>query len=251
MALQEPAKKGGPDTKKEKEDRRLQVHKLHFEENKSAVEISEILNKNRNTINEDIKFWHNQHANDFGLVDIKSKMKKQIHRMEVQRDRLFDYLEEANTIDEKTKLERFISDIDNKLGQFYSRAIFSGKENLDSEITSDEIEEDEIKDFIRYLILSYIDSELRKDYSDEKLKFEIIKKTKCNVLYAEKMIKKLHEVGLTLCQKPKSNYFPDNPPEYDIKKFASLRGYLSTKEYNIKKQERRISKKQEKQENKI
>ena len=50
----------------------------------------------------------------------------------------------------------------------------------------------------------------------------------------------MHEDGLTLCKKPKSDYLSESPAEYDIKKFASLRGYLSMKEYNIKKQERKI-----------
>ena len=39
MALEEPTKKGGRYTKKQQEERRLQVHNLHFDENKSAVEI--------------------------------------------------------------------------------------------------------------------------------------------------------------------------------------------------------------------
>jgi len=51
-----PEKKGGPYSKKEQEERKIQVYHLHFEENKSAVEIAELLNVNRNTINDDIKY---------------------------------------------------------------------------------------------------------------------------------------------------------------------------------------------------
>jgi len=101
MALAEPIKKGGRYTKKEQEERRLQVYQLHFEENKPAVEISEILNVNRNTVNDDIKFWYGQHANKSTSLDLNAKMARQIRRMEIQRDRFLEYLEESETLDEK------------------------------------------------------------------------------------------------------------------------------------------------------
>ena len=56
MALSEQVKKGGRYTKKEQEERRLQVYHLHFEENTPAIRIAEMLNVNRNTINDDLRF---------------------------------------------------------------------------------------------------------------------------------------------------------------------------------------------------
>ena len=64
MALAEPIKKGGRYTKKEQEERKIQVYHLHFEENKSAAKIAELLNVNRNTINDDISYWHSQLAGE-------------------------------------------------------------------------------------------------------------------------------------------------------------------------------------------
>ena len=127
MALAEPVKKGGRYTKKQQEERRLQVHNLHFDENKSAVEIAEILNVNRNTINEDIKFWSGRFVNKSNELDVFSKMTKQIQRMEIQRERFFDYLEEADTLEKKTRLEKLIFDIDNRLSQFFSKVILKRK----------------------------------------------------------------------------------------------------------------------------
>ncbi len=49
MVLSEPEKKGGPYTKQEKEDRQIEVNKLHFEYGYSAVKIAEMLNVNRKT----------------------------------------------------------------------------------------------------------------------------------------------------------------------------------------------------------
>ena len=127
MALAEPVKKGGRYTKKQQEERRLQVHNLHFDENKSAVEIAEILNVNRNTINEDIKFWSGRFVNKSNELDVFSKMTKQIQRMEIQRERFFDYLEEADTLEKKIRLEKLIFDIDNRLSQFFSKVILKRK----------------------------------------------------------------------------------------------------------------------------
>ena len=127
MALIEQVKKGGRYTKKEQEERRLQVHHLHFDENKSAVEIAEILNVNRNTVNDDIKFWLSRFVNKSNELDVYSKMTKQIQRMEIQRERFLDYLEEANTFDKKIRFEKQISDIDNRLTQFFAKVILKRK----------------------------------------------------------------------------------------------------------------------------
>ena len=64
MALVQPVKNGGPYTKKEQEERKLDVYHLYFEENYSAVKIAEMLNVHRNTINEDIKFWNRKQPDD-------------------------------------------------------------------------------------------------------------------------------------------------------------------------------------------
>ncbi len=93
----------------------MQVQQLHFDENKSAVEIAEILKVNRNTVNDDIKFWYSRFVNKSNELDVYSKMNKQIQRMKIQRERFFDYLEDAEKLDEKIRLEKQIFDIDNRL----------------------------------------------------------------------------------------------------------------------------------------
>jgi len=142
MALAEPLKKGGRYTKKEQEERRIEVYHLHFEENKSAIKISELLNVNRNTINEDIRYWHLQLANEMKAQDLTAKMTKQIQRMEIQRDRLLEYLDVVENLDEKVKLERFISDIDNRFVQLYSKMILNGIKNLGPPVKLEEINEE-------------------------------------------------------------------------------------------------------------
>ncbi|MGI0008151.1 MAG: hypothetical protein ACRD92_00855 [Nitrosopumilaceae archaeon] len=82
MALVENVKKGGPYTKKEQEDRQQEVFRLHFEKGYSAVKISEILNVNRNTINEDIRHWYSQLAQELKSQDLVSWSIEQFHRLE-------------------------------------------------------------------------------------------------------------------------------------------------------------------------
>jgi len=120
MSLTESTKKGGRYTVKEQEERRIQVYHLHFEENKSAVKIAQLLDVNRNTINGDITYWHYQLASEINAQNISAKMTKQIQRMEMQRDRLLEFLEDAD-FDNKFRIEKFISEIYNKLMQYYSR----------------------------------------------------------------------------------------------------------------------------------
>ncbi len=105
MALAEQIKKGGRYTKKEQEERKIEVYHLHFEQDKSAVKIAELLDVNRNTINEDIHYWHRQLAGEFQAQDLTAKMTKQIQRMEIQRDRLLDDLEEADSLEERIRIE--------------------------------------------------------------------------------------------------------------------------------------------------
>jgi len=237
----EPEKKGGPYSKKEQEERKIQVYYLHFEENKSAVEIAELLNVNRNTINDDIKYWHRQLANEFKAQDLTAKMTKQIQRIEIQRDCLLENLDEAESFDEKIKLQKFVSDIDNRLVQLFSKMISSGKTILFPTVKLDEIDEDEIKEFVRDLVLENFDPYNGDIHSEDKFKFDFIRSTKCNLKYAEMVVQKMQDLGLSICKaiKPYPNtdftniglINIDHSQQYDFGKFAYLCGYISPKEY--------------------
>jgi len=236
MALAEQIKKGGPYTKKEQEERKIQVHHLHFEENKSAVKISELLNVNRNTINDDIRYWYLQLANEIKAQDLTAKMTKQIQRMEIQRDRLLDELEETESFDDKIKLEKFISEIDNRLVQLFSKMISRGITSLSHTVKLEEIDEEEIRKFVRDLILSDTNFDSKDVYSEDKLKFLYIKKTKCDVSQAGNVIEKMKLFGLVLCEQSsdEANYFLFNAHDfsntYNLGKFAYLREYVTIDE---------------------
>jgi len=236
MTLVQQVKKGGRYTKKEQEERKIEVYHLHFEQNKSAVKIAKLLNVHRNTINDDIHYWHRQLASEFKVQDLTAKMIKQIQRMEIQRDRLLDDLEEAEGFDEKIRLEKFISEIDNRLNQLFLKMISSGKTSLAPTVKLEEIDEDEIKEFVRDLILADKDPDSEDFYSEDDLKFHFIRRTKCDINHVNKVIEKMRRDGLLLCEPSssrldhsliKNNYISTM---YNLGKFAHLRGYITIDE---------------------
>ena len=257
MALAEQLKKGGRYTKKEQEERKIEVYHLHFEQNKSAVKIAELLNVNRNTINEDIRYWHKQIAGEFQAQELTAKMRKQIQRMEIQRDRLLDDLEQAESLGEKIRLERFIAEIDNRLTLLFSKMMYQGITNLEPPANPEEKSKEdekmdlEIKEFVRDLILGDEDPNSEDLYSENDLKFDFIKRTKCNVLHAEKIIEKLRSDGLSLCEQSRDsrgNYLSSitsyYSTSYNLAKFANLRGYLNIDDF-VSISKKRVSIRQE------
>ena len=110
-------KKGGPYSNEERRKRRNEVFRLHFELGYSATKIAESMKINRNTINSDISNLYTQLAKEWQSYDIEAWMMKQNHRMESQRNRLFEDLENTQNLKEKLAVERMISEIDNRIIQ--------------------------------------------------------------------------------------------------------------------------------------
>jgi len=129
----------------------------------------------------------------------------------------------------KIRLEKQISEIDNKLAQFFSKAIFTGKEILLQSANSKDIDDEEINEFVRYLLSSAIDNENNTLYSENQIQFKFILKTKCDIEYAKRILEKMKEGGLTLCMPPFNFQEPqlfqqDTSIKYEISLFAFLRG---------------------------
>ena len=112
--LESQEKKGGPYTKLQQEKRRKQVYEMYFEKGRSAVSISRELNVNRNTVNEDVRFWCGEIASEFKKETIVEMVSGQFERFEMQRERLMGLLESAKD-DEKLRVEKMIFDIEYKM----------------------------------------------------------------------------------------------------------------------------------------
>ena len=115
MALAEQIKKGGPYTKKEQEERRSEVFRLHFEYGYSARKISQLMNINRNTINRDVSFCYAKLRNDYHKNDFNDWLNKQLFRLELQRARFRQELDYEITLQEKLQVEKMILEIDSKI----------------------------------------------------------------------------------------------------------------------------------------
>jgi len=122
MALEAQSKKGGPYTKQEQEKRKKQVYELHFEKGYSAIKISEILEVNRNTINEDIKYWYATISEELPEYDM-SLLLKQINRLEIQQTRLLEELEKCANIKDKFIIEKLLFLINSKITSETSKII--------------------------------------------------------------------------------------------------------------------------------
>lgn len=240
MALLEEVKKGGPYTKKEQDERRNEVFKLHFEKRYSAVKISEKLNVNRNTINEDIRYWYAELSQELNH-DVVTWAIEQFQSFELQKNRLVEQLEKVEPIEEKIAIEKLIFQIDDKVSQFISKLI-SSKVAVTYPQNNENLLE-KTKDFVRNLLL---DGKKRTNILDVgDLKFNIIKRYTCDADYADSIVDYMQKLGLYLCgdSKATTNIYglPDAVIEYDILKFAEMRGFLSESEIHQVKKKSKIT----------
>jgi len=130
MALIE-SKKGGPYAKQQREKRRNEVFRLHFELGHSARKISEMMNVNRNTINSDLNFAYSQLSSEWTHGDLYSLFMKQLYRLEIQRRRLLEELKRQNESKEKLAIEKMVLEIDTRIFNFYEKITASNETLLD------------------------------------------------------------------------------------------------------------------------
>jgi len=115
------SKKAGPYNKHDRDKRRNEVFRLHFDLGYCAVKISEIMNINRNTINSDIKYLYSRLSKEWEEKDTESWIMKQINRFEAQRSRLMECLRQESEVTKKLKIEKMIFDVDNQIAQIVIR----------------------------------------------------------------------------------------------------------------------------------
>ncbi len=132
MALE--TKKGGPYTKKEQEKRRDEVFKLHFEYGYSALQISEMLKINRNTINKDVSFLYSELHDEVDKKTYENWMDKQLTRIESQRVRLRKELDKDITLQETLQVEKMILDLDSRISLLITKIVTSKQMRMDSVI---------------------------------------------------------------------------------------------------------------------
>lgn len=104
-------------TKDEKEKRRNEVYRLHFDYGYSARKIADMMKINRNTINSDIQYWYSQVTIKWKSVDPTSWIIRYIERLELQKTRLREEIDKTKNVQEKISIERLILDVESRILQ--------------------------------------------------------------------------------------------------------------------------------------
>jgi len=128
------SRKSGPHSKQERQKRRDEVYRLHFEHGYSARKIAEGMKINRHTIDSDVQYLYSilqRDDNRIGTVDL---INKQLVRFEYQRNRLMQSFEITNSVQENNQIERLIFDIDSKLANTHLKILDSKLKNWDMAI---------------------------------------------------------------------------------------------------------------------
>ncbi len=227
MSIITKYRKGGPYTKKEQEDRRKEVFHLHFEKGHSAVKISDLLGVNRNTINDDIKFWYSQMIDELGNDNLRTWVMKQFTRFEIQRNRLLENLENYESLSEKLAIEKLLFNIDSKSAQFMTTIITNVETTTLLDQQTKTIGENEIKKIVKELIKKSGKEIGVIHYEDNEILYEIIKMKKCDCDEAELILRRMKDLGLDLCEVDHSY------GTYDIGEFGLIRQYISNDELSL------------------
>ena len=147
------SRKRGPYSKQEKESRRNEVYRLHFDYGYSARKISELMKVNRNTINGDISYWYSKVTSNHNVFDPEIDILICLKRFEVQRTRLRIQTDTTTEFHDKIALERLILDIDSKILQVYQKLGESSKRIMDAVTTNLNHEMKNQKKDTRYMLL--------------------------------------------------------------------------------------------------
>ena len=143
----------GPYSKQEKESRRNEVYRLHFDYGYSARKISELMKVNRNTINGDISYWYSKVTSNHNVFDPEMDILIRLKRFEVQRTRLRIQTDTTTEFHDKIALERLILDIDSKVLQVYQKLGESTKRVMDAVTENLNHEMKKQKKDARYMLL--------------------------------------------------------------------------------------------------
>ncbi len=143
----------GPYSKQEKESRRNEVYRLHFDYGYSARKISELMKVNRNTINGDISYWYSKIVSNHNVFDPEMDILIRLKRFEVQRTRLRIQTDTTTEFHDKIALERMILDIDSKVLQVYQKLGESTKRVMDAVTENLNHEMKKQKKDTRYMLL--------------------------------------------------------------------------------------------------
>jgi len=114
-------RKSGPYTAQEKQKRRDEVYRLHFDFGYSSRKIADLMKINRHTIDGDISYFYSKITSENSGYDVEYVIFAKLKRLEEQRTRLRETINKTESFSEKITLERLIFDIDSKIIAIHER----------------------------------------------------------------------------------------------------------------------------------
>ena len=135
-------KNGGPYSKEDKNKRRDEVYRLHFEYGYSARKIAEMMNINRNTINRDIEYCYYKTGKNLKFFNVEKRIVTSLQRLDIQQSRLREQLDKATSNSERMAIERLIFDINSKI-------LHVNQKLVESEIRTSAEATDSMNDFLK------------------------------------------------------------------------------------------------------
>ena len=126
--------KPGPYTKQDKENRRNEVYRLHFDYGYSARKIADSIKVNRHTVDNDIDYWYTRIVANNNIFDPEISILITLERFEKQRTRLREMMDKVDSFQEHMTLENMIFEIDSKITQVYQKMSESVKRIMNLEI---------------------------------------------------------------------------------------------------------------------
>ena len=235
-------KRGGPYSKNEHDARREEVHRLHFDLRYSGRKIAELLNVNRNTINEDIKFLYSEISREISDNNMTSSILRQIHSLELQKNRLRKEIKKTRDPKQKLAIEKLIFQIDSRITQYFIKIRSSREQSLGLPVVEDPdnvpvkvtIPEHEIKEFVLGMI--YKNRKLVDNggiYSSDDIIFELMQKKKCDEQHASDFFHSMKGLGVCVekYETKQEGLQIRDIPVYNLGKFAHLKRYITSEEF--------------------
>lgn len=107
----------GPYTKHQKENRRNEIHRLHFDYGYSSRKIAKLMKINRNTVNSDISYWYSKIILSNKIMKPETAILGILEQLEYQYTRLRERLDKTNSDQEKNAIEHLMLDVNSKIIQ--------------------------------------------------------------------------------------------------------------------------------------
>lgn len=124
-------RKSGPYSIGEKDARRDEVYRLHFEYGYSARKIADLMKVHRNTINMDLSFWYSRIMDNSKILDPELIVEVNLERLDIQYTRLRESLDKTDSVSERTTIERLILNVNSKINYTVQRRAESSVRIMD------------------------------------------------------------------------------------------------------------------------